>query len=148
MTNGCRSIGVIPQVLRCVGLLFLVTPLACAQPEGDGDGPQRLPDAFIGQWAPSSTSVRRFGTLSIQTDTLTWGTCVAVPYRLLESDASAWLIELVSAPPCRLGLPAPFLVLEASERGLIASICQQSTESQKPLLERSCSWGELIKQSD
>jgi hypothetical protein len=148
MRTGRRVIRTIGPVPRCGALLLLATPIACAQPEGEANRTQSLPDEVIGQWTPSSTSLQGFGTLTIEPNILTWGSCANVPFRLLQSVGSAWFLELLQSPPCRLGLPAPFLALATSERGLIVSICQEATELQKPLLERSCSWGEVRKQRD
>ena len=140
--------GSLHQLLRCLALLVFVSPLACAQPEGDAGEGARLPDEVLGEWSPLSENYWQYGRLAIERDTLTWGTCVEEPYRVLRSTDSAWLIELVRSPGCPFRGPETNLWLEISERGLILSRCQEPNEIEKPLRERSCGWGILTKRSD
>lgn len=134
-------------LFRCVALSFFISPLACAQREGDGNETVQFPKELRGTWVPLSRGVAAFGDLKIERDTLTWERCVNEPYRVLRSGGSAWLIEFVGLPPCRLRWGTRFW-LEVEGNDLIASWCAEPDEITKPLLERSCSSGRLGKRID
>ena len=139
----------LPQLFGYTPLMFLALTTASAQPAGDGSEAERLPDRILAKWVPVSRSIWRFGNLTIEADSVTWATCVKVPYRVLRGTSSAWLIELVSSPPCHLVEETPFW-LEAIEGGLVIVIswCTDPKEIERPLLERNCSSGRLQKLND
>jgi hypothetical protein len=154
MSFTARPVSPVQQLFRCVALLLVVVPLACAQPEGDGDDAERLPDRVRGTWVPISDNYLRFGDLVIDADSLTWSTCVKEPYRVVLSKDSAWLIELVRSPACPFpGRPTGPWWLEISNNGqavdLVLSRCEDTTEIDKPRRERtSCAYGSLSKRSN
>jgi hypothetical protein len=144
MTSKHRSISWMDGLFRCIGLLFLVVPIACAQPENGGDDAQRLPDEVLGTWAPVSRSSLQFGDLVMDAETLSWSTCVKEPYRVLQSRDSAWLIELVRSPACPLRAGQTPLLLEISPNNnvlnLSLSTCRDVADTNRPEAERqSCS---------
>jgi hypothetical protein len=131
------------QWFRYVALLVFVSPLACAQPEDDGNEARTA----FGKWVPVTRTIWEFGNLTMDEDAFSWGPCVDVPYRVARSTDRAVLIELVRSPPCRLVRETPFW-LEVDGDYLVISWCQDPSEIEKPLLERSCSSGRLKKLSD
>src|SRR6187401_3482179 len=135
------------QLFRCASLMFFVATTVSAQPAADRNEVQRLPDRVLAEWVPVTRTIWEFGNLTLEANSLTWGTCVKVPYRLLRSTRSAWLIELVSSPPCRLVRETSFW-LEESEDAIVVSWCADPNEIEKPLLERSCSSGRLKRLSN
>jgi hypothetical protein len=138
-----RTIGPLRRSLKFIALLLFVSPLACAQQEGETNA-VRLPDAILGNWVPVTRSILEFGNLTIEQNSFTWAMCVDVPYRVQRRIDSAVLVELVRSPPCRLVNDAPFW-LEVQGKELTVSWCQDANEIAKPVLERSCSWGRLRK---
>jgi len=157
MTREQTSMGEIARILRCLGLLLLVAPIACAQPEGSESAPERLPEVALGTWTPFSQGYRRAEDLIIDAETLTWGGCVREPYRVLRGGPSSWVIELPRAPrDCPFaGPPWRFWELEISRNEQNAQIfdlslymCGDAAEIQKPQGQRSCNWGILRKRVD
>lgn len=153
MTNDHRSLSGVLRPLRWIALLFFVMPIACAQPEGGGAQAERLPDQVLGTWVPISRGSFQYGDLVIDTETLTWATCVEEPYRVLQSRESSWLIELVRSPACPLmwaGQKA--LLLEVSRNGnvlnLFLSMCRDINEVEKPRPERQCNRSTFAKSID
>jgi hypothetical protein len=129
--------------------LIILAGQACAQPQSRQSETARLPDQVLGEWSPVSQNYRQYGTLTIAADRLTWATCVNETYRVLRSEHSAWLIELVRAPAC----PFPgrstnpwWLEMEGDE--LLLSRCDDIREIEKPRIERSCSYGSLRRHGD
>jgi hypothetical protein len=140
--NGARRSGGLFLALVPIILAFAA---ACASAQITPNQPSKLPDAVLGAFTPHSRNYWSLGELVVRRDTLSWGTCVEVPYRLLATRGAESLIQLLRSPPCVLRGESSFLILERSSRFLEVAICGEKAEFDRERRERSCSWGTLAK---
>ena len=138
---------------RVFFLLCLVAASACGKKPPTDTPPVReitqlqLPETLLGTWSPYSKSIEEFGNLTVSTAALSWGTCTETKYRVLQVTEQTYYLELIT-PPCRLHLPASFLILAPSDGSLEVSICSGREELDRSAGQRSCSMGILHKLND
>lgn len=125
--------------------VVLVAAGACAQTPASAGSNQRseefarLPYSLIGAWVPYSEAYVRLGDLVIGTDALSWDTCSRAAYRVIRSEGSTTLIQLLRSPPCKLFGEANFMVLNRVDRALEITICHEQPELARPLANGHCS---------
>jgi len=131
-------------------IVSMISAGACAQTpieNGQADGKDTdLPDSLLGVWVPLGRSWQQLDALRLESNVLTWGTCSRVPYVVLRSTGEVYLLQFLLSGTCRLRGEASFLIAAPSDEELQLWICRDPTQFDKPVKERSCSWGILRRE--
>lgn len=107
---------------------------------------QQLDRAFYGIYSPYSRSFLTLGKLVITPASISWGTCIDIPYSVIYREGESALLEFDPLKGCLENITGNYLVLERSKLDMTASICQDRDQYLAPRLERNCAWGILNKE--